>query len=474
MVCDAAGRRREEIARRNCRPEPLTPLRRTARSPFSIVPKEGDLFVIAHRKTRIARWRVALAVVTVCALAVAVGAALGSPTRSNAVTITALIGSSGPAETFAVNNAAAAWSKQTGNKVNVIVASDLGQQLAQGFASGNPPDIFYLGNDQVATYAKAGDLAPLDKLKNVKQFYPSLRAAYTVNGHLYAAPKAFSTLGLVINPASWKAAKLTAKSYPKTWAQLSSVAKKLTRNGQVGLCTGPEFHRLGVFMIQNGGWLVSKKGKKATVNSGANVQAFNYVKKMLGNGSMKLTNQLGVGWGGEGFGKKMCAMTIEGNWIAGAMKNDYPSVGYKVVQLPRGPKGQGTLQYDGGWGLAAASKNKPDAMKLISFLTNKSIQMGMAKAFGVMPSIMSARKQSLKVYPQWSSFLAGANYSKSIPPVPGITTVLGDFNQQLQALPNTNSKTILDRVNAELQAFLQYLFPSGFVVPTGPRSRNHE
>ena len=152
-------------------------------------------------------------------------------------------------------------------------------------------------------------------------------------------------------------------------------------------------------MIQNGGWLVSKNGKKATVNSAANVQAFNYVKKMLGNGSMKLTNQLGVGWGGEGFGKKMCAMTIEGNWIAGAMKNDYPSVGYKVVQLPRGPKGQGTLQYDGGWGLAAASKNKADAMKLISFLTNKSIEMGMAKAFGVMPSIMSAKKQWLKAVP---------------------------------------------------------------------------
>src|SRR3954452_14810811 len=454
MVCDAAGRRREEIARRNCRPEPLTPLRRTALSPFSIVPKEGALFVIAHRKTRIARWRVALAVVTVCALAVAVGAALGSPTRSNAVTITALIGSSGPAETFAVNNAAAAWSKQTGNKVNVIVASDLGQQLAQGFASGNPADIFYLGNDQVATYAKAGDLATLDNLKNVKSFYPSLRAAYTYKGHLYAAPKDFSTLALVLNTASWKGAKLTAKNYPKTWAQLSSVAKKLTRNGQVGLCANPEFHRLGVFMIENGGWLVSKNGKKATVNSSANVKAFNFVKTMLGNGSMKLTNQLGVGWGGEGFGKQMCAMTIEGNWIAGAMKADYPSVGYTVAQLPHGPKSLGTLQYDGGWSLAAASKDKANAMSLISFLTSPGIELGNAKAFGVMPSVVSAKKKWLKLYPQWASFLAGADYSKSIPPVDKITTVLGDFNTQLQALPTTNPKTILDRVNSELQAIL--------------------
>ena len=135
--------------------------------------------------------------------------------KSQATEVTALIGSSGPAETNAVNVATAAWTKKTGIKVNVIVASDLGQQLAQGFASGNPPDIFYLGNDQVATYAKAGNLAPLDKLKNVKSFYPSLRAAYTYKGHLYAAPKDFSTLGLVINTASWKRAGLTDQELPE-------------------------------------------------------------------------------------------------------------------------------------------------------------------------------------------------------------------------------------------------------------------
>jgi multiple sugar transport system substrate-binding protein len=407
-----------------------------------------------HRISRTARWRLALAAVTVGTLAVTAGVALASPASTKATTITALIGSSGPAETYAVKNAANAWSKQTGIGVNVVVASDLGQQLAQGFASGNPPDIFYLGNDQVATYAKTGVLAPLDKLKNVKSFYPSLRDAYTYKGHLYAAPKDFSTLALVVNTASWKGARLTAKDYPKTWKQLAAVAKKLTRNGQVGLCTNPEFHRLGVFMLQSGGWLVSKDGKTATVNSKANVAAFNFVKSMIKNGSMKLTNQLGVGWGGEGFGKKMCAMTIEGNWIAGAMKADYPTVGWKAVELPSGPAGKGTLQYDGGWGLAAASKNKPDAMALITYLTQTKVEMGNAKAFGVMPSVKADRRIWSKTYPQYAAFLAAADYSKSIPPVPNIATVLGDFNQQLQGLPNTDPKTILNRINSELQSIL--------------------
>ena len=68
----------------------------------------------AHRKTRAVRWQVALTLVVVAALAVTAGAALGSRQSAKATTVTALIGSSGPAETFAVNNAAKAFTKRTG------------------------------------------------------------------------------------------------------------------------------------------------------------------------------------------------------------------------------------------------------------------------------------------------------------------------------------------------------------------------
>jgi multiple sugar transport system substrate-binding protein len=91
---------------------------------------------------------------------------------------------------------------------------------------------------------------------------------------------------------------------------------------------------------------------------------------------------------------------------------------------------------------------------LITWLTSAGIELGNARAFGVMPSVMSAKKKWLKLYPQWASFLAGADYSKSIPTIPNIQTVLGDFNQQLQGLPTSDPKPILDRVNRELQAIL--------------------
>ena len=144
-------------------------------------------------------------------------------------------------------------------------------------------------------------------------------------------------------------------------------------------------------------------------------------------------------------------MTIEGNWIAGAMKSDYPTIKYQVAPLPAGPAGQGTLQYDGGWGLAADSKNKAEAMALITYLTQTKVEMGNAKAFGVMPSVMADEKPWKALYPQFASFLASANFSTGIPPIPNIGTVLGDFDQQLQGLPSTDPKTILNRIQAELQ-----------------------
>ena len=60
------------------------------------------------------RWRLVLSLAVVCAVAVAAGTAFGAPAKSQDTTLTALIGSSGPAETNAVNVATAAWSRKTG------------------------------------------------------------------------------------------------------------------------------------------------------------------------------------------------------------------------------------------------------------------------------------------------------------------------------------------------------------------------
>jgi multiple sugar transport system substrate-binding protein len=367
--------------------------------------------------------------------------------------LTVLIGSSGDAETAAVKSAVADWSSSSGTKASVQAASNLPQQLSQGFAARKPADVFYLGSDTFASYAKQGSLLPYgDQLKNKSDFYPSLVKNFTYDGKFYCAPKDFSTLQLEINTKMWKAAGLTDADVPTTWDQLATVAKKLTKGKVAGLVTSNEYQRLGAFMVQAGGNLTNDANTKATVDSAANTKALTFVQSGLKAGWWKLTKDVGAGWGGEAFGKGLAAMTIEGNWIAGAMTADYPSVTYKVAALPTGSAGKGTLQFTNCWGIAADSKNQAAALKLVEQLTTAKDQLAFAKAFGVMPSIQSAAGDWKSAYPQFAPFLDAAAYAKGVPSSPGAADVVTDLNSKLAGLKTLDIKALLTTEQKNLSA----------------------
>lgn len=379
----------------------------------------------------------------------------GSAEAAGTGPISVLIGSSGDAETTAVKSAVSDWSKTSGTEASVAVASDMVQQLSQGFASGKPADVFYVSTDQFAGFAANGSLEPYgDSLANKDDFYPGLAKAFSYDGKLYCAPKDFSTLSLVINTDKWTAAGLSDADIPTTWDQLSAAAKKLTKGPTTGLAFSPEIARVGAFFPQAGGSFVSEDGKTATINSPENIEALGFVKSLLTDGAAKYSSDLGAGWGGEAFGKGLSAMTIEGNWIGGALSKDFPNVKYRTVELPAGPKGKGTLQFTNCWGIAADSKNKPAAKKLVEQLTSTQSQIGFAKAFGVMPSVQSAAAEFKSEFPAQAASLAGAEYAQTLPSQPGAADVIKDLNAKLATLKTSDPKTILDAVQTEMTAVL--------------------
>ena len=375
----------------------------------------------------------------------------GALTSSDSA-LTIMIGSSGDAETQAVQDAVAAWSSNSGTEAEVVVATDLAQQLSQGFAAGSPPDLFYLSTDQLAGYADNGSLQAYgDLLANKSDFYESLVTNFTYDGTFYCAPKDFSTLQLVINQGLWEEAGLTDADIPTTWDQLASVAETLTTDGTTGLVFGGEYARIGAFMAQAGGRLVSEDGSTAEANSDANIEALTYVKEHLADGTFAYAADVGAGWGGEAFGKQLGAMTIEGNWITGAL-GDYPDVKVTVAELPAGPAGQGTLQFTNCWGMAADSPNQEGALDLVEYLTSADQQLAFSKAFGPMPSVQSAADQWKSDNPDLVAFLDGSAYAQGVPTNKGASDVVADFNAQLESLKSGDPKAILDSVQSNLEA----------------------
>lgn len=403
----------------------------------------------------------AVAVIAAAGLAVGLtacgsGFSSGGSAQDNTKPLSIMIGSSGDAETAAVKSAVAAWSKTSGIKATVTVASDLNQQLAQGFSSGKPADVFYLSTDALAGYASNGSLYSYgDKLSNKSDFYPNLVKSFTYDNKLVCAPKDFSTLQLIINTDLWSKAGLTDADIPTTWDQLQTVATKLTTGSQTRLVIGGEYARIGAFMTEAGGNLMNADSTKATADSDANLKALDYVKQNLTAGDFKFASDVGAGWGGEAFGKQLGAMTIEGNWITGSQTADYPNIKYEVVPLPKGPAGAGTLQFSNCWGIAADSANKTGALDLVQKLTTKSDQLAFAKAFGVMPSIQSAAGDWKKEFPNLAPFLDAAAYAQNVPAAKGASDVVTDFNSQVAKLATGDPKTILSSTQANLEALLK-------------------
>ncbi|HJC68614.1 MAG TPA: ABC transporter substrate-binding protein [Candidatus Brachybacterium intestinipullorum] len=367
--------------------------------------------------------------------------------------LTLLIGSSGDAETKAVQDAAAAWSETSGTAVEVIPASDLNQQLAQGFASGSPADVFYLSTDAMAGYAANGSLAPYgDDVEDTGDYYPALLEAFTLEGHLYGLPKDVSTLALLINEELWEAAGLTEDDIPTTWDELADVARRAASDGVAGLTMSTEYQRIGAFMAAAGGELVTEG--TATADSAENIEALEYVKSLVEDGALTFSADLGAGWGGEAFGAGSAVMVVEGSWITGAMANDYPDVEYRVVELPEGPAGKGTLQFTNAWGIAADSPRQEQAVELITFLTSAEQQMAFARAFGPMPSVQSVADDWAEEFPEQEAFLAGVEYAKNPPAQAGTAEVIADLNAQLETLASSDPAAILDSVQTNLEAAL--------------------
>lgn len=351
--------------------------------------------------------------------------------------LTIMFGSSGEAETAAVKQAAAAWQKKTGHQVRVVPAQNLSQQLTQGFAGGTPPDVFYTDPTVLAQYADGGSLyAYGDQLpkSTVDDFYPALRQAYTYDGKLYCAPKDLNTHALVINTDLWKSAGLTDKDYPRTWADLTRVATKLTTKDHVGLTVGGDHNTVGSFLLGAGGWFVNGDNTKVTADSPANLTALKYLQGNMKRKIFATPKSLDAQNPGEAFGKGKAAMDVDGGWVEGQLKSDYPNVHWTAVELPAGPKGRGTTVFSNCWGIAAKSPNRKLAVSLVESLTAAGQQKTFMNAFGVIPSRQSLGPWAKQADPKLSAVVTGMSYARGTVSIPGFTSVLADFDTQLEKL----------------------------------------
>ena len=364
-----------------------------------------------------------------------------------------IVSDAGDAAAEALSKAVEAFTKETKVEVDVKPVSDVSQELARGITAEPTIDVVVLNPAQLSSYA--GSLHSWDKgSAAVKDANPALLTSATRQERISAAPRDVSTLALYINTSLWSAAGLSESDYPTTWEQLDQVAAKLTSGGVVGLTLDASYTRVGAFLVQGGGGLTSADGTKATASSEGSVAGLTQVKTLLSSGSAGWGADLPAGSAADAFGQGQAAMVIETEALTKTLADTYSGISYKVVELPAGSGGKGTLQFPTFYGVVEASKHKADAIKLVEYLTAAERQVALASAAGTVPAGKAAGETWKGKHADQAAFLAGVEYSQPVPSASGTSDIIANFDNELPGLAGGDPAGILGSAQVNLQAIL--------------------
>lgn len=265
-------------------------------------------------------------------------------------------------------------------------------KLLSAIAAGNPPDIVNVLDYLFPQYASRGILAEVDpaafgvgSLAELEALYmPQALSGLTIDGKLYGVPEEFNTLALFLNKAHFAEAGIDVTdpaNQPKTWDDLFTVAKKLTKDdgSQIGFNwvwgLDPYWYAQQYWPIlrQYGCDVIGADGK-AAIDSDACVRAFSetwmrLIDEGIGGPDVATVNPVNAL---QDFSEGRQSMAIAGIW-APPLYSDEVKANYVVAPLPQlDPANPQTLLNSYALAVTAGSKNQKEAFEFLRFLTSDS------------------------------------------------------------------------------------------------------
>ena len=299
-------------------------------------------------------------------------------------------------------------------------------------------DVFYLDALEAPALMNKGVLEPLDNYItpefDIADFEPPLLNAFQQNGITYGLPKDFSTLALFYNKKAWLAASLSDP--PKSWEELREYSRKLTINRgdskeQYGFGVVPELARQ-YFMIKAFGGELIDSDEKATFASKESLKGLQVVIDQYRNDkSAAQPSDVGTTSGSEIFGQSLAAMVIEGPWLISYLQQTFPNVEYATDEVPTVADKKGTMAYTVAYVMNKQSKHKPEAWRLISYLTGKEGMKTWTSSGFTLPTRKSvATALGYNKNPLYAPFIAGASYATIWQAGKNLPIILNNFNNQ--------------------------------------------
>ncbi|GAT64478.1 sugar ABC transporter substrate-binding protein [Planomonospora sphaerica] len=281
------------------------------------------------------------------------------------------------------------------------------QAFLSAVASGNPPDVVYLGRDRIGSYAARGAIQPLDGCVTgqaipMDDFYPAAREQVRYDGRWYGVPEFYNSIVLLVNDRAARDAGVEpAEIDTSDWDRLAELAEKMTRTegGRIerfGFYPKlPEF--LPLWAKANGADVLSADGRVSKLDDPKVAEALDYASRLVEaqGGWTKLkafTETFDYFGEGNPFVKDQIGAMLTEQFVVTAMAGTTPDA--EITVLPFKDRQGRPVNNVGGnaWVIPKGAKNPGAACAWIKTMTAADTWVAAARARA------AKRAQEGKVY----------------------------------------------------------------------------
>ncbi|MGX1309153.1 sn-glycerol 3-phosphate transport system substrate-binding protein [Amorphus suaedae] len=275
--------------------------------------------------------------------------------------------------------------------------------------SGDAPQLSVLFSIDAYDLIEQDLIVPFDDVvkgeegqKWLNSFYPALMKNGQIDGKTWGIPFQRSTIVMYYNKDMFKEAGLDPNAPPKTWDELVTDAKALTKDGRWGIMvpsTGYPYWMFQCFAIQNGKELMNSEGTETYFTDPKVVEALEFWRGLATDA--KVMPEGTVEWGTlrQAFLQGQTAMMWHSTGNLSAVKNE-ATFDFGVAMLPANvqpgsPTGGGNFYLFKG----SDEAEQQAALKLVQYMTapDRAAEWSIATGYvGVSPA--SYETEALKTY----------------------------------------------------------------------------
>jgi multiple sugar transport system substrate-binding protein len=277
------------------------------------------------------------------------------------------------------------------------------QKVLQQASSKTLPDVLMLDNPDIQQIAEAGALAPLGDFGiNADGYAPGPVSAATYDGQLYGLQPGANTLAIFYHKDVLAKAGVQP---PKTWAELKTVAKKLTTGKQYGFAFNATADYEGAWQFLPPMW--TNGGDETDLKSPQVAEALQLWKDLVDDGSV---SKSAVNWKqadvNDQFIAGKAAMMLNGPWQIPSLQK--AKVNFGVAPFPINRPDQTSIAPLGGeaWTVPETGNDakKAKAAELVKCMNTDENQMLRAKQGGLVPTKPALYEQYKTEVPSMAAF----------------------------------------------------------------------